>query len=330
MRIIVGIGVATVLALGSGCGRTPVEAEPARPAARTPATKDAAGRPAGWEVEGKTVPAPGCIARIATAVIHPVEEVKVVAGQRVKKDQILVEIDKDEPLADVEARKASLTEMQASLERLKREPRHEEQAEARAALESARISAEAASKYLDRLHPVYKSGALAEQRYHESVVNKRKSVADETAARARLARLVKRPFEWEVGEMQARINTAKANLDAAKAELEHYTLKAPIAGVISWLDVCPGTVTRPGTAVWGEILDLSQIDVRCDLTPAEADRLYPGQAAEVIAGKATFQGKVESIGIAADRKTGKVPALVRIKNANERLRCYVPVKVRFR
>ena len=31
-------------------------------------------------------------------------------------------------------------------------------------------------------------------------------------------------------------------------------------------------VSRPGTTVWGEILDLSEIDVRCELTAEQADQ----------------------------------------------------------
>ena len=38
------------------------------------------------------------MAQIAPAVLHPVEEIHVTAGQRVKKGQLLVKIDDDEYL----------------------------------------------------------------------------------------------------------------------------------------------------------------------------------------------------------------------------------------
>src|SRR5262245_52867860 len=69
-----------------------------------------------WFV-GKTQPAPGHVAKIAPTVLHPVVEVKVAVGERVKKDQELVKLDDDEPQADVRARKAMLAEMRASLAR---------------------------------------------------------------------------------------------------------------------------------------------------------------------------------------------------------------------
>src|SRR5207248_113351 len=119
---------------------------------------------------------------------------------------------------------------------------------------------------------------------------------------------------------------AKAVVDAAKAELEHYTVTAPIEGRVTALDVVPGTVSRPGTSVWGEILDLRELDVRCDLSPQQADGLTEGQAAEVYQGwkkETRYAGKVVFIGPAADPVSGRVPVLVRLANPEERLRCYV-------
>src|SRR5262249_44752198 len=145
---------------------------------------------------------------------------------------------------------------------------------------------------------------LPERRWHEARAALRKAEAEERAA--------------------------KAAVDAAEAELEHYTLTAPIDGVVAWLDVHVGTVSRPGTTVWGEILDLREIDVRCDLTPEAAECVALGQAAEVRARwrKEPYgTGKVVFIGIAADRASGLVPILVRLANPQEALRCNVPVQV---
>ena len=71
--------------------------------------------PPPFEVEGKTRPLPKARAEIAPTVLHPVVEVLVVPGDRVKKDQPLVKIDSDEPEAEVRAKKAALKELEASL-----------------------------------------------------------------------------------------------------------------------------------------------------------------------------------------------------------------------
>jgi multidrug resistance efflux pump len=289
------------------------------------------GESGGLVVSGKTQPAPGKSAKIAPVVLHPVEEVLVAIGDRVKKDQALVKIDEDEPKADMLTRKAAVAEMEASLARLKAEPREHDIEEAEASVETYRVAARAAKQLFDRLEPAWAKGAIPEQRYHDARADSDRAEADYKAASARLKRLRRRPYDLEVAELAARVEGAKQALKSAEAELEHYTVTAPIEGVVTSLDVVPGTVSRPGTTVWGEILDLSVIDVRCDVTPDQADQITAGQEAEVTREGRTegLKGQVANVGIAADRQTGKIPVLVRVKNPEGRLRCYIDVKVRF-
>jgi RND family efflux transporter MFP subunit len=232
------------------------------------------------EIPGKTQPAPGRSALICPVPLHPVEKVHVKVGDRVKKDQLLVELDADEPKADVRAKEATL--------------------------ESCQVSSRQLQERFQLMEPLHDKGAISDQRYFETKFGLAKAQADERAA--------------------------KAALEAAKAELEHYTLMAPIDGVIASLSVVPGQVSRPGTTIWGQILDLSEIDVRCDVSAVQADSLALGQTAEVVlngSAKTKLTGTIVNIGIAADPKTGLVPVLLRVDNKAGKLRCYVDVKVRF-
>jgi RND family efflux transporter MFP subunit len=232
------------------------------------------------EVSGRTQAVPSRKAIISAVPLHPVVEVAVAAGDRVKKGQVLIRLDDDEPKADVRAKEA--------------------------ALEGLRIQLKESRRYLESSEKLHEKGALSEHHLHEMRAATLKTEADE--------------------------RNAVAALEGVKAELEHYTLEAPIDGVVSWLDVYVGTTLRPRTSAWGEILDLSEIDVRCELTPEQADQVTAGQRAEVRAkGKkeAAGVGKVVYVGIAADESSGLVPAVVRMDNAKAGLRCGVPVGVRF-
>jgi RND family efflux transporter MFP subunit len=265
-----------LLVLG-GCD-APQTTSKAPPTASPPAAVNGGGLVA--EVPGRTQPVPGRQAIIAPVPLHPVVEVLVAPGERVKKGQALVKLDDDEPQADVRAREATL--------------------------HNAQVALKEAQRHFAAVEKAYSNGALPEQRYHEIATTALKAEGDERAA--------------------------KAALDSAKAELEHYVVEAQIDGVISWLDVRLGMVSRPGTTVWGEILDLSEIDVRCDLTPDQADQVVMGQTADVwntskknLLGK----GRVVYVGIAADKTTGLVPVLIRLSNSEGRIRCAIPVHVRF-
>jgi RND family efflux transporter MFP subunit len=132
---------------------------------------------------------------------------------------------------------------------------------------------------------------------------------------------------------EAQQRAAEAELALAQAELKLYSVTAPIDGEVAWMDVSPGTVTWPGTLIWGEIVDVSELDVRCELSPVQAGQIAVGQAAEIrIDGNAEVAaiGKVVFVGKVAERSTGSVSVVVRADNSQGRLRAEIAVKVRFR
>jgi multidrug efflux pump subunit AcrA (membrane-fusion protein) len=84
--------------------------------------------------------------------------------------------------------------------------------------------------------------------------------------------------------------------------------------------------------IWGEIVDVRELDVRCEVSLAQAERVAMSQPAEVwLDGKAeaSATGKVVLVGKVADRNTGNIPVVVRVANPEERLRANVAVQVRF-
>jgi len=174
-----------------------------------------------------------------------------------------------------------------------------------ALLDSAKAAASEARRFLAKARANHE--VLPEQRLHDA--------------------------ELAVHKTEAEQRAAQAALDSSRAELEHFTLRAAIDGVVSWLDVYPGLVSRPGTSVWGEIVDLREVEVRCDLTARQADDdVALGQPVDVRLAETDqplLTGRVVCIGAVADRHTGLVPVLVRVPSADQRLRCGVAVSVRF-
>src|SRR5260370_5467929 len=185
---------------------------------------------------------------------------------------------------------------------------------------------------MERVREFGTSGALSEKIYFEGMATRARLEADERAAGARLEKLFKLPIQEEIVELEAKIQSAKGSLEAEKAELEHYTVQAALDGVITRLDVNVGMVSRPGTTSWGDILDLRELDVRCELTPKQADKAVLGQKAEVYAPgdqARVWPGKCPYIGL-APKQAGRIPVLIRVPNPQETLRSNVEVKVRFK
>jgi RND family efflux transporter MFP subunit len=172
-------------------------------------------------------------------------------------------------------------------------------------LRSLEARAQFSQRNLELAEPARTTGALPENRYNEIRAT---ALSNEALVRA-----------------------AEAELALAQSELKLYNVTAPIDGEVAWLDVSPGTVTWPGSMIWGEIVDVRELDVRCELSPIQADQIALGQSADVWlegAAEVVATGKVAFIGKAAERQSGLVPVLIRVANPQERLRADVAVKVR--
>jgi multidrug efflux pump subunit AcrA (membrane-fusion protein) len=309
---------------------TAMAAEPAPPLAVSAAAEHP--RSGYLEIPGTTLPAPGRISEITAAVMHPVMRILVKPGDFVRTGQRLIEIDSDEPEADVRAKQAEVEELKSALARLKSMPRAEERAEARAQLESAQIASKAARAYLERLAALREHDAVSAREYSTQKTTLLRAEADEKAAQAHLDVLLKQPIEHEIAETAARLAVADAELDAAEAELEHYVLHASIDGVVCWLDVTPGTVNRAGTKVWGEIVDLQEVDVKVEMTPRQLsmiDRLQPVHIRQPEIDK-SWDARFVYAAPAANHETGRIPVILRVSNTEEQLRCHLNVLAQFK
>jgi multidrug resistance efflux pump len=286
-----------------------------------------------FTVDGLTWPAPGHAGTIAPTVRQPVTEVLVAEGQRVKKDQPLIRLDDEEAVLALKAKKAEMDAQKEAVAQIKAKPVHAKVDEARALLEKAQAATESARKKAEMLAPLAKQGVVAEKNYNAARAEYEQAQAAERAARDKVTQERDTPHQQQIWQEEAKLRSATADWERARSDLEDYTIKAPIAGVVSWLKARPGMISRPGTDPWGEVLDLSELDVRCRLPSPDLDRVAMGQPAEVFdeAGRHVISGKVVTIGVAADRQSERheVPVIVRIQNPEGRLRCYIPVKVRF-
>jgi len=138
------------------------------------------------------------------------------------------------------------------------------------------------------------------------------AVAQEAAANAERARSVRDTgalSAQQVGQYlsaeassKARVESAKAQLDAQLLRLKHTQVHAPDSGTISARTATVGAVVGAGTELF-RLIRQGRLEWRAEVTAAELSRIQPGTAVKVQAGGAQAQGKVRTVAPTVDAQT---------------------------
>ena len=134
--------------------------------------------------------------------------------------------------------------------------------------------------------------------------------------------------------LEARLDNAKAQLDAAQSALDSYELTAPFDGTVTDINVEVGQLV--GAEVWAaQIADLSGFYVETsDLTELEVVKVTEGQVVEVIPDAlpdVVLDGTVERIGQSFSSQAGDVvyAVTIRLNDDDPALRWGMTVEVNF-
>ncbi len=119
--------------------------------------------------------------------------------------------------------------------------------------------------------------------------------------------------------LEARLNAAKAQVDAAQNTLDGYELKAPFAGTLTDINVEIGQLVGP--ELWAaQLADLSEFYVETsDLTELEVVKITENQTVEIVPDslpELILTGSVESIGQSFKTQAGDIVYIVKINLAD--------------
>lgn len=250
--------------------------------------------------------APPAAAREFIGVVHPtrdltlsvrvngvVDRVHVKVGQRVKAGQTLLELD-------------------AALQRIELDRR-------RTILEDASEQASVEERYriLERLHKD------ASQLYEQAGTISREELMK---MRIELVTLGGRRDQLRIEKQRER-----HEFELARQERQMRLLEAPIAGVVTAVEVDVGEWATPGQPVV-RLVDESEVELRVDLSQAAARRLKVGDGVQArlddLGADGAVSGRVSFLSPVADAASGLVEMRVRIPNADRRIRPGVKGRIR--
>ena len=218
----------------------------------------------------------------------------VTEGEKVKRGQLLAQLDSVQPAADVNAQKASLaasmTDQQAAAAAIKT---------AQASLNSARADFQMKKLDYDRAQGLYKDQLIAKSDYDTKEAAYQTSRASVAQAQAQLAQA-----EAQSDSASGHTNAARATLTHLSDQLSKTIYSAPFDGTVTYLPVREGETVvigiqnAPGSTLM-TLADLSVITAEVHVDETDIVNVKLGQPAEVaidaIPDK-TFHGTVTEIG----------------------------------
>ncbi len=253
---------------------------------------------------------------VATGKVEPITKVEVKSkasgivkklyveyGDRVKKGQLLAQLDKIEIEAGVEQSRASLTAAQANL------------ASSRADYERAKVDAEGPDVPLlkrayDRALQMQKDGVVSMSALDDAEKEYKLAVNKQNVARAQMLVL-----QAKIAQAQAQVAQDAANLKQLEEQLNYTDIVSPIDGIILSRDVEMGDavssilVLGSGATLVMTLGDTSQVYVKGKVDESDIGRVYLGQPARIKVESfkdKTFNGvvtKISPMGVEKDNVT---------------------------
>jgi HlyD family secretion protein len=242
---------------------------------------------------------------VATGKIEPITKVEVKSkasgivkklyveyGDKVRKGQVLAELDKEEIQARVDQARAQLEASEASLNGT------------RADLVRARVDAEGPDVPLlkrayERAEGMAKEGVVSASALDDAQKNYEMSLNKQNVAKAQLQVL-----QAKIGQAQGQVSQDRANLKQLEEQLGYTTIESPLDGIVLSRDVEIGDAVSSilvlgSTATLVMTLgDTSEVYVKGKVDESDIGKVYLGQPARIKVESfkdKTFTGKVTKI-----------------------------------
>jgi HlyD family secretion protein len=206
-----------------------------------------------------------------------VKKILVKEGDRVKKGQLLIELDAASARSQAAQALAQVKTAEADMTATERGGTQEEVLTLQAQLVKARADRDAAQRNFDALTRLQQTGAASpgELRGAQTLL-----AAADAQVKLLEAKQKERYSRPEVARVEAEHAQAKSAYLAAENVLSQLLIRAPFDGIVYSLPVRQGAYVNPGDLVLQEA-DLSKILVRSFVDEPDVARLAPGQKIEV-------------------------------------------------
>lgn len=256
---------------------------------------------------------------VSPKVSGMVQKLYIEEGQRVKKGEVLAELEAIDYRADMARANAVLAGSREKLLELENGSRPEEIQRAKAELSEAQENVTQLKSNWDRNKLLFEKRALPEQEFETARSLYQAGLQKVEGLRQTLALLTEGPRAEVIAAARAELAQAQADAEKTAWRLENTVIRAPVSGTILKKSAEEGNIVNPIafniSASICEMADLSELEVELSIQERDISRVYKGQACEVRADawpKRVYRGVVSRLMPIADRAKGAIPVRVKL------------------
>ncbi len=238
---------------------------------------------------------------IASKLAGYVRSVPVADNQAVASGALLVEIDPVDYRTRLSAAQAGIATAAAAVNATiaSRAETVAGVEQARAALRTAQVGLDLASREVARYRPLVAAGAEPAERLSQLIANRDRASGEVAAQRAALVQAERRvdSIAAQVGQSSAQVDAARVQHQAAANDLAATRLTAPIAGRVANRTVRSGQFVQPGMRLM-TIVPSQELYVVANFKETQVGLMRPGQPATIRVDAlpgVEFAGKVTSV-----------------------------------
>ena len=315
---------ASILLLTSGCGKTEKEKEPIVSVQTTPAKR----APISQTVSAEAVVYPLEQATVAPKITSTIRKFYVQRGARVKKGQLLAELENKDLSAAAESSKGDfeqaeanyVTTVGASL------PQQIQKAELEAT--AAKSAFDAQQKVYESRKELFQQGAIPRKDLDSAEVAFLQARSQNEQAQKQLADLQRVGKEQALKSAQGSRTSAEGKMKGAEAQLSYSRITSPIDGVVTDRPLYEGDLATANQPIL-TVMNTSRLIAKSHIAQAEAAALKVGNPAELkIAGlDEHLKGRVSLVSPALDPGSTTIEVWVEASKPDPALRPGMTVEV---
>lgn len=232
-----------------------------------------------------------------------VEKINFDLGDKVKKGQVLFEMDKTDALLQLNQAASAVEMAELNLKIMSGTAYEQQIIQLKSAVASAEINYNDAKTNLEIIKTLYEAGAESKFNYDRAMSQVELAKQQYETAKANLELIEQKSHAESVETAQAQLNQAKAAYDIAKNAVDNMSVISPISGIVSAMNVKVGEYVSTAAPSF-IIIDDSSYIIEVDVNEDVIGKIHIGDKVKVSIGSISdeiLSGTITAAAPSADK-----------------------------